>query len=102
MPPRYRSPVLAHLGLVAGMCDELGIAAVIDRATQQNPATRMVTAGHAVKALVFNGLGFVNQQRYWVPRFFHHKPPQRLITPGMEAKHFNDDPLGRALDTLSE
>ena len=35
--PPYRAQVLDHLGLVAGMFDELGVAGVIDRATQQNP-----------------------------------------------------------------
>lgn len=36
-----------HLGLVAGIFDELGIREVIDRPTQQNPEMRIVTAGHA-------------------------------------------------------
>jgi len=31
------------LGLVAGMCHELGITDVIERATQQDPAMRIVT-----------------------------------------------------------
>ena len=35
--PPYRSQVLDHLGLVAGMFDELGIGDVLDHATQQNP-----------------------------------------------------------------
>jgi hypothetical protein len=97
----YRSQILDHLGLVAGMFDELGIGEVIDQATQQHPAMRIVTAGHAVKAMVLNGLGFVNQPLYLVPRFFQHKPTTRLFTPAwIEAKHLNDDALGRALDTL--
>jgi transposase len=79
MPHPYRSQILDHLGLVAGMFDELGIGEVIDRATQQNPETRIVTAGHAVKAMVLNGLGFVNQQLYLVPRFFQDKPLSRLL-----------------------
>jgi transposase len=100
MPQPYRSQILDHLGLVAGMFDELGIAEVIDRATQQHPEMRIVTVGNAVKAMVLNGLGFVSQQLYLVPLFFHHKPTHRLIAPGIEAKHLNDDTLGRALDTL--
>jgi transposase len=100
MPQPYRSQILDHLGLVAGMFDELGIGAVIDQATQQNPETRRVTVGNAVKAMVLNGLGFVNQQLYLVPLFFQHKPTQRLIAPGIEAQHLHDDTLGRALDML--
>jgi transposase len=100
MPQPYRSQSLDHLGLVAGMFDELCIGAVIDQATRQNPETRIVTVGNAVKAMVLNGLGFVNQPLYLVPRFFQNKPTHRLIAPGIEAQSLNDDALGRALDTL--
>ena len=100
MPQTYHSQILDHLGLVAGMFEELGIAEVIDKATKQDPEMRMVTAGHAVKAMVLNGLGFVNQQLYLVPHFFQNKPTSRLIAPAIKASHLNDDTLGRALDTL--
>jgi transposase len=59
-----------------------------------------VTAGHAVKAMVLNGLGVLNHQLYLVPHFFQNKPISRLIAPGIQASHLNDDTLGRALDTL--
>ena len=99
-PQSYRTQVLDHLGLVAGMFEELGITEVIDQATQQDPEMRIVTAGHAVKAMVLNGLGFINQQLYLVPHFFQNKPLSRLLAPGIQASHLNDDTLGRALDTL--
>ncbi len=99
-PQPYRTQVLDHLGLVAGMFEELGITEVMDKATQQDPAMRMVTAGHAVKAMVLNGLGFLNHQRSLVPHFFQNKPISRLIAPGMQASHLNDDTLGHTLDTL--
>jgi hypothetical protein len=38
--PPYRSQVLDHLGLGAGMFDALGLGDVLDQATQQNPAMR--------------------------------------------------------------
>jgi transposase len=101
-PHSYRTQVLDHLGLVAGMFEELGITEVIDQATQQNPEMRLVTVGHAVKAMVLNGLGFVTQQLYLVPHFFQNKPLPRLIAPGIQARHLHDDTLGRALDTLYE
>lgn len=99
-PQPYRTQVLDHLGLVAGMFEELGITDVIDQATQQDPEMRIVTVGHAVTAMVLNGLGFLNQQLYLVPHFFQHKPISRLIAPGIQASHLNDDTLGRTLDTL--
>ena len=63
---------------------------------------RIVTAGHAVKAMVLNGLGFLNHQLSLVPHFFQHKPLARLIAPGIQASHLHDDTLGRALDTLDD
>lgn len=100
MHPSARREILDHLGLVAGMFDALGMGGVIDRATQQHPEPRIVTLGHAVKAMGLNGLGFVNQSLDLVPMFFQNNPTQRLIAPGMDATHVNDDTLGRALDTL--
>ena len=50
--------------------------------------------------MVLNGLGFINQTLYLVPRFFQHKPTYRLISPRVAPEQLNDDALGRALDTL--
>ena len=99
-PQSYRTQVLDHLGLVAGMFEELGITEVIDQATRQAPERRIVTVGHAVKAMVLNGLGFIHQQLYLVPHFFQNQPLSRLIAPGSHASHLNDDTLGRARATL--
>lgn len=98
--PTYHSQVLDHLGLVAGMFDELGIGDTLDQATHQNPEMRDLTVGEAVKAMVLNGLGFINQALYLVPRFFQHKPTYRLISPRVTPERLNDDALGRALETL--
>ena len=98
----YRSQGLDHLGLVAALFDELGIGEVIDRATRQDPAMRIVTAGHAVKAMVLNGLGCVKQHLYLVPQFFQNKPTSRLIAPAIAPAHLHDETLGRAVDTLYE
>jgi len=64
----YCSQILAHLGLVAGMCNALGIGDVMNRATPQNPAMRLVSAGHAVKAMGHYGLGVVNPPLSLVPK----------------------------------
>jgi transposase len=98
--PTYYSQVLDHLGLVAGMFDELGIGAVLDQATQQNPEMRDLTVGEAGKAMVLNGLGFANHALYLVPRFFQNKPTYQLVSLRVAPGQLNDDALGRALDTL--
>jgi len=98
---RYRSQVLAHLGRVAGMLDALGLGDVMDQATQHNPEMRIVTAGHAVNAMVLNGRGVVTQPRSLVPRFCQDQPLSRRLTPGLlDAKQLHDAPLGRAFDPL--
>ena len=100
--PRYRSQTLDHLGLVAGMYEELGIGERIDQVIAQDRDKRQVSLGQAVKAMVLNGLGFVNQRLYLMPKFFGDKPTQRLIGEGIQPEHLNDDVLGRALDALYE
>jgi hypothetical protein len=58
--PMYHSQVLDHLGLIAGMFDELSIGDVLDHAIHQNPEMRDLTVGEAVNAMVLNGLGCIN------------------------------------------
>ena len=91
-----------HLGLVAGMYDELGLGVMIDQHIPQVCGKRIISVGDAVKAMVLNGLGFANQRLYLVPSFFESKPTDRLIGWGIEPEHLNDDVLGRALDSLYE
>jgi transposase len=100
MEQTYRSQPLDHLGLVAGMFDDLGSGDVIDHATQQNPEMRDLTVGEAGNAMVLTGLGCLNQTRSLVPRVFQPKPTSRLMAPRVIPAQLNDDALGRALDTL--
>jgi len=96
----YRSQVLDHLGLVAGMFDELGIGDVRDDATHQNPERRDLTGGEAVKAMVLTGLGVINQALSLVPRCCENQPTSRLMAPRVPPAQRNDDALGRAWATL--
>jgi len=99
-PPTYRSHVLDHLGLVAGMFDALGLGEIIDPATPQHPAMRDLTVGEAVKAMVLNGLGCINHALYLVPRVLHQKPTSPLLSPRVTPQQLHDDAFGRALETL--
>ncbi len=100
MEDQYQSKVLDHLGLVAGMYEELEIGAISGQAIEQGMERRNVSVGQAVKAMVFNGLGVVNKQLYLVPRFFSDKPVEWLVGTGIRADHLNDDVLGRSLDAM--
>ncbi|EDN70185.1 transposase [Beggiatoa sp. PS] len=69
-PQHYSSKLLNHLGLVAGMYDELGIGELIDQLIPQDEKKRIVSIGQAVKAMVLNGLGFANRALYLTQLFF--------------------------------
>lgn len=97
---QYAVQDLDHLGLVAGMVDELGLVELIDRLVPQDHGQRNLSVGLLVKAMVLNGLGFVQRTLYLMPRFFQDKPVERLLGPGVLAEHLNDDALGRALDAI--
>lgn len=99
-PIDYRSFNLDHLGLVAAMIEELGIVEIIDSAIVQDHSQSIVSVGQAVKAMILNGLGFSHRALYLTPKFFENKPVARLIGPGIEYQHLNDDTLGRALDHI--
>ena len=101
-PSHYCSKQLNHLGLVAGICDELGIVELINKLIPQDTEKRIVSAEQAVKAMILNGLGFANQALYLSELFFRDKPLGRLLGEGIEAKYLNDDMLGRTLDAIYE
>ncbi len=96
------SKELNHLGLVAGMFDELGIAKSIDALIPQDMNQRNISIGTALKAMVLNGLGFVNQRLYLLPHFFEGKPVEQLLGEGVRASDLNDDVMGRAFDSIYE
>ena len=97
--PQMTVERLDHLGIVAGICQEIGLMEYFDRLDEREHA--QVTLGQAVQAMVLNGLGLSNRRLYLVPQFFEHKPIERLIGPGITSEDLNDDCLGRALDWLT-
>ena len=94
----YTNERLDHLGIVAGVCQEIGLAAWLDA---QDPTNRQqVSVGTATVAMILNGLGFSNRQLYLVPQYFANKPVEHLLGAGISAEMLNDDCLGRTLDWL--
>lgn len=89
-----------HLGIVAGICHQIGLVETIDTFIGQTK--RKVSVGQAVMAMILNALGFVGRPLYLTPESFSTKPVNLLIQPQMQASDFNDDSLGRALDALYE
>lgn len=90
---------LDHLGLVAGLIDEIGIVEKINQLVGEKPG-EIVSPGHAVKAMILNGLGLVSAPLYLFSQFFEGKATEHLIGEGIQPEHLNDDRLGRVLDKL--
>lgn len=89
-PAEYSSKNLDHLGIVAMVCKEIGLAEEIDRIVGVDPRQK-VTCGEAAVAMVLNALGFVDRPLYLFPEFMATKPAEILIRAGLKAADFNDD-----------
>lgn len=96
----YSGKNIDHLGLIAGMVDELGIVEVIDNTLSQDHEKRHISIGQTIKALILNGLGFTGRPMYLTPQFFATKPTELLIGEGVKAEHLNENTIGRAMDSL--
>ncbi len=88
-----------HLGLVAGVIDELGLVELTDEIIEPH-SLEQVSGGQVLKAMILNALGFVSAPLYLFSEFFESKAVSHLLGEGVEAKHLNDDRLGRVLDEL--
>jgi transposase len=97
-PPGIEVARLDHLGIVAGLCREIGMADYLD--ARDAHTHERVSVGSATVAMVLNGLGFANRRLYLVSQFFKTKPVAHLVGPGITAEDLNDECLGRTLDWL--
>ncbi|MGB3693425.1 MAG: IS1634 family transposase [Spirulinaceae cyanobacterium] len=90
---------LDHLGIVAGIIDQIGLVEEIDRQIKKHPQ-QIITTGVVVKAMILNGLGFVSAPLYLFGEFFQGKATEHLLGEGIKPEHLNDDRIARALDSL--
>src|SRR5262245_43732350 len=80
----YVAERLDHLGIVAGVCREIGLAEWLN--SQDSQSHERVSVGTATVAMILNGLGFSNRRLYLVPQFFATKAVERLLGPGITAE----------------
>jgi transposase len=90
---------LDHLGIVAGIVDEMGLVEEINQQLGTHPQ-EIISAGQIVKAMIINGLGFVSAPLYLFEKFFKGIATEHLLGEGIQPEHLNDDRLGRVLDKL--
>lgn len=91
---------VGHLGIVAGTVDSLQIGAIIDEFLPKNRHHHL-THGQIAKAMILNGLGYVERRLYLYPEFFEEIAVDHLLGPGVHRKHLTDDTLGRTLDAIA-
>ncbi len=97
---KLASQNIDNLGLVAGMCDEIGISNIIDEACGQQAKNKHMTFGQCVKCMILNGLGFVSRTLYLYSEYFEDKPIDHLLGVEIQADQIDDHVLGRTLDKL--
>lgn len=90
---------LDHLGLIAGVIDELELVEQLDELFPPH-RDNQITTGQVVKAMILNCLGFLSAPLYLFSQFFESKPVAHLLGEGIEARHLNDDRIARVLDQL--
>ncbi len=88
-----------HLGIVAGLIDEIGIVETINSKLGIDPREK-ISAGVLVKAILINGLGFVSRPLYLFNQFFDNKAIEILLGEDVESDYVNDDKIGRVMDKL--
>lgn len=88
-----------HLGIVAGLIDEIGIVKIINSKLGID-AREKISSGTLVKAILINGLGFVSRPLYLFSQFFEDKAIENLLGEGVRSDYINDDKIGRVMDEL--
>lgn len=96
----YKQRLLEHLGIVAGICNEIELIKTID--AELPKPKRKVSVGEAVQSMILNALGFSNRALYLHTDFYLKKPVELLVGEHIRAEDLNDDCLGSALDALYE
>jgi transposase len=89
-----------HLGLVAGMIEELEIKQTIEACLPSKSEEKKVSHATAIAAMILNGLGYANKQLYLTPRFFEKKATEHLLGSEVKAEYINKDTLSRTLDAI--
>ena len=90
---------LDHLGIVAGLIDEIGIVEIINSKLGIDPREK-ISAGTVVKAILIDGLGFVSRPLYLFSQFFEDKGIEELLGEEIKTDYINDDKIGRVMDEL--
>ena len=88
---------LNHLGIIAGIIDEIVIVEIVNEQLGTDPS-EIISPGVILKSIILNGLGFLSKPLYLFQQFFEDKPTEHLLGKGVLPSHLNDDKIGRVMD----
>ena len=88
-----------HLGIVAGLIDEIGIVEVINEKLGIDKREK-ISSGQVLKAMILNGLGMVSRPLYLFSQFFEDKAIEKLLGDEIKSEYLNDDKIGRVMDEI--
>lgn len=95
LQPDIQVKDIDHLGIIADMIDEMGLVDAVNELVGTH-TQEQVSTGHALKAMILNGIGFVSAPLYLFEQFFSGKATEHLMGSGVLPEHRNDNRLGRA------
>ncbi|MDB2613564.1 IS1634 family transposase [Chlamydiales bacterium] len=101
MTNEFYSKDLGHHGIVAAVCDQIGLVKTIDEIIPPDVRSEL-SIGEVVKLMIINGLGFTSRPLYLESQFFSSKPIERLLGRDIDCKQITDDRLGKSLDSCFE
>ena len=101
LPGRVQTIVAGASALIKRLCDELGLAEILDAAVRWDPKQCKLSPGTRIVALVVNALVH-RRPLYHVAKFYAKQDVALLFGPEVRAEDFTDDALARALDDLAE
>ena len=88
---------LDHLGIVAGLIDEIGIVEIINSKLGIDVREK-ISSGILVKAILLNGLGFVSRPLYLFSQFFDDKGIEILLGKDIKNDYINDDKIENLIE----
>lgn len=91
---------IGHLGLVSGTCDLIELEKITDLLLPKKRHHK-VSHGTVIKAMILNGLGFIDRRLYIMSEFFEDVATGRLLGHGIDPSCLNDDLFGRTLDAIA-
>lgn len=91
---------IAHLGIVSGIMDSLGIPQYIDSVLPKKRQHK-VSRGIATKALILNGLGFNERRLFLMPEYFDDLATEHLLGEGISPADLNQYMFGEDLDAIA-